>query len=322
MNKQPINDKYISEINNGLSIWDIVEKYNDTYKNVSESITGHRFEARFLPKEEKEKICQLYQSGISTVKIGKMYGVNNKPIAVVLEDFNIKRNQGEMVRKYAVNQTYFDIIDNPNKAYIIGFLSADGSNNPTKQTISMALEECDKEILEKICKEMGNEHPLEFLDYSSKHDFGYTYKNQYRMLICSAYICSRLSEIGVIPNKSLSLEFSNSIPEQYYSHYVRGIFDGDGSIGVKNLQAYKGNIDISITSTKMVCERIQNILKALDIESYVCEASNHNGITAVLNIHKNESKKKFLDWIYADAELYLFRKYQVYMFHYYSKLVA
>lgn len=322
MNKQPINDKYISEINNGLSIWDIVEKYNDTYKNVSESITGHRFEARFLPKEEKEKICQLYQSGISTVKIGKMYGVNNKPIAVVLEDFNIKRNQGEMVRKYAVNQTYFDIIDNPNKAYIIGFLSADGSNNPTKQTISMALEECDKEILEKICKEMGNEHPLEFLDYSSKHDFGYTYKNQYRMLICSAYICSRLSEIGVIPNKSLSLEFSNSIPEQYYSHYIRGIFDGDGSIGVKNLQAYKGNIDISITSTKMVCERIQNILKALDIESYVCEASNHNGITAVLNIHKNESKKKFLDWIYADAELYLFRKYQVYMFHYYSKLVA
>jgi len=322
MNKQPINKDYIKEYNNGLSIWDICNKYNNTYKNVYESITGHRFEARLLPEYEKERICELYLSGNSTVKIGRMYGVNNKPIAIILKEYNIKREQGRFVRKYHINEFYFDTIDTPNKAYIIGLLSADGCNYPKKQTISISLEESDREILEKICKEMDNEHPLEYLDYTDKHDFGYHYKNQYRMLIFSSHMCSRLSEIGIIPNKSLSLKFSSCIPDEYLSHYIRGIFDGDGSIGVRDLSNYKGNVSVSITSTFDFCLKLQEILQKLDIESTVIEASNHNGITAYLSISKNTYKKKFLDWIYKDADLYLKRKYDVYIQHYYSLKVA
>ena len=33
-----------------------------------------------------------------------------------------------MKRKYNVNDNYIDIIDNQNKAYILGFLYADGCN--------------------------------------------------------------------------------------------------------------------------------------------------------------------------------------------------
>ena len=315
MYKQAINKEYIKEYDNGFSIWDIAAKYNDTYKNVTEAITNHRFEARFLPVSEKKRIVSLYQNGMSTVKIGNLYGINNKPVAIVLKEYGINRT-GVGQRKYAINENYFSTIDSSNKAYIIGFLSADGSNNPKKQTVSMSLEECDKEILEKIRLEVNSERPLEFLDYSNKHDFGYTYKNQYRLLFFSKKICNDLIKIGVIPNKSLCLEFSNCIPEKYYPDYIRGIFDGDGSIGVHSLQTYKGYLSVSITSTFAFCNRLQTILSNLGINSRVSEASNKNGITASLMITAKDSIKKFLDWIYKDAKLYLKRKHDVYLYHY------
>lgn len=307
--------EYIKEYNNGFSIWEITKKYNDTYKNVSEAISGHRFEARFLPTSEKERIVSLYRNGMSTVKIGNLYGVNNKPISVVLDEYGIDR-VGIGRRKYIINENYFSLIDSPNKAYIIGFLSADGSNNPQKQTVSMSLEECDKEILEKIRLEIGSERPLEFLDYSNKHDFGYTYKNQYRLLLFSKKICDDLLKIGVIPNKSLQLEFSDHIPEKFYSDYIRGVFDGDGSIGVHSLQTYKGHLSLSITSTFAFCNKLQSILNNMNIKSRVSEASNKNGITAMLSISAKDSIKTFLDWIYKDADLYLKRKHDVYLYHY------
>lgn len=316
MEKQKINIEYIKDFQSGLSIWDIAKKYNNTYKNVSESITGHRFEAKLLPFNEKEKIRNLYLEGNSTVQIGKLYGVNNKCIASVLNEYNICRNQAIFVRKYNVNETYFDSIDTPNKAYIIGLLSADGCNYPEKGTIYISLEECDVDLLNRIREEMKNEHPLEFIDYTNKHDFGYTYKNQYRMLIFSSHMCKVLEDIGIIPNKSLLLKFSEAIPIEFYSHYIRGVFDGDGSLGVKDINTYKGTISISITSTFDFCNHLQKILNEMDINSIVSEASNKNGITAVLNINKNESKFKFLNWIYEDADLLLQRKYEIYLRHY------
>lgn len=317
MKKQMINNEYIRDYNSGLSIWKIAEKYSDTYKNVSEAISGHRFEARLLPINEKEKICDLYNSGMSTVKIGEMYGVNNKPISVVLQEYGINRSQSKMVRKYKVNEEYFDVIDSPNKAYIIGFLSADGCNYPKKSTISMSLEECDKEILEKICLEMDNQHPLEYIDYTNKNDFGYSYKNQYRMLIFSSHMCEALNKVGVSPNKSLSLSFSKMIPEEYLADYVRGVFDGDGSIGIKDLSTYNGTLSVSITSTYDFCYELKNrLLDNLGIYSRINEASNHNGITSCISISKKDDIKRFLDWIYNDAALYLKRKHDVYVYHY------
>ena len=177
MNKQKINEKYVNDYNNGLSIWEIVEKYNDNYKNTIEKITGHRFEARLLSEEEKDRICDLYLNGTSTVNIGKMYGVLNKPIAAVLEERGIDRDRRLSTRKYTLNEHYFDNIDTPTKGYIFGFLLSDGSNNPNKQTISISLQEEDKYILERMRNEIESTKPLEYLDYSNKNDFGYHYKN-------------------------------------------------------------------------------------------------------------------------------------------------
>jgi hypothetical protein len=38
----------------------------------------------------------------------------------------------------------------------------------------------------------------------------------------------------------------------------------------------------------------------------------HNGITKVLSFSGTKQVKTFLDWLYQDAEMFLYRKYQKY----------
>lgn len=250
----------------------------------------------------------------SSVTIGEKYGCSHKVILRLLEAQNIDHSW-KPKRKYAVNETYFDEIDTPNKAYILGFLYADGSNNPDKCTISMSLQEEDRDILEKIRSEISSEKPLEFLDYTNKHDGGYTYKNQYRLLIFNKHMCETLESIGMMKNKSLKLQFPDIKPE-LYSHFIRGYFDGDGCIH-QRVVSNKRRVVVSITSTEEFCKRLVEISKKyLGISANYHEAGCHNGITNDFVISRQDSVRKFLDWIYQDGDLFLKRKHDRYLTYY------
>ena len=284
-----------------------------------DTIEHKNYKKYLFTEEQKELICNLYKEYGSTVKVGKMFSVGHKVIAKVLEEFGIARTAASK-RKYALNEHYFDEIDTPNKAYIFGFLMADGCNNKSKCTISMSLEERDREILEKIRMEIGSERPLEFLDYTNKHDFGYTYKNQYRLLMFSMHMCKTLEQHGMVPNKSLIAELP-VLPTNLVRHFIRGLFDGDGSV-YRN--KYKGRNSyqhtLTITSTLSMCEKLVEIVeREVKINCHIYDASNHNGITKVFNISGKNQIKKFMDWMYQDADLFLQRKYDRYLEYFYNE---
>jgi hypothetical protein len=43
-------------------------------------------------------------------------------------------------------------------------------------------------------------------------------------------MCSDLTRLGAVKNKSLILEFPQFITPKLLSHFIRGYFDGDGCI--------------------------------------------------------------------------------------------
>ena len=284
-----------------------------------DTIEHKNYKKYLFTEEQKELICNLYKEYGSTVKVGKMFSVGHKVIAKVLEEFGIARTAASK-RKYALNEHYFDEIDTPNKAYIFGFLMADGCNNKSKCTISMSLEERDREILEKIRMEIGSERPLEFLDYTNKHDFGYTYKNQYRLLMFSTHMCKTLEQHGMVPNKSLIVELP-ILPSNLVRHFIRGLFDGDGSVyrgKYKRKNSYQHTL--TITSTLSMCEKLVEIVEQeVKINCHIYDASNHNGITKVFNISGKNQIKKFMDWMYQDTDLFLQRKYNRYLEYFYDE---
>ena len=262
----------------------------------------------FTDEQEQQIIDMYLNQNMSTVKIGKVFGYSHKPIAKVLERHNIPRT-GVGNRKYKLNENYFDEINTPNKAYILGFLYADGCNSMQKSTIHISLQEEDKQILEDMRKEIGSEKELEFIDNSNKHNFGYTYKNMWRLNMFSKHMCETLENIGMMPNKSLKITFPN-IDESLYSHFIRGVFDGDGCI--HNSKGKTRHL-CSIVGTYDLCNFLKEYFEKMGFSSHVREASNHNGITAVFEIWKKDSVMQFLDFLYSDAEMYLERKYQRYL---------
>src|ERR1017187_5347646 len=93
-----------------------------------------------------------------------------------------------------------------NKAYILGLLYADGNMHKNNNVISLELHGRDKEILEKINKELNHNKPLFVHKFVYKHNGKKINKTYYRLDITNYKIYNDLLSFGLIPNKSLIIK--------------------------------------------------------------------------------------------------------------------
>lgn len=257
-----------------------------------------------IEKEDYNTVVSLYQSGLSLEKIGKVYGVNKSSIKTVLNKMNIKtRDNSHKGRKYTINENYFDNIDTPNKAYILGLLYSDGCNYRKANHVKLELQESDKEILEKIKREMNINNPLKLNELSKKNT---NWQNTYRLSIVNKHVSETLESLGVIPNKSLKIVFPKWLPDELLPHFLRGYVDGDGHI-----QCYVSR-HVSLVGTENFCLTVKEKLKNIGIKSTISNTQNKETSTRILYICGIANITNFLDYIYDSAELYIDRKYNAY----------
>ena len=298
--------------------------------------------------EEKQEIYDLFvNNNYSCRQLQRKFNCSQKPMRRVLDELGLDYSKGNLTgfkynfengiydenyenevrnkissipfkeQKHSVNQYYFDDLRNPEVIYTLGFLYADGNNTRTFQAVNLILEEHDKTILEKINSNINNSKELRYVDNSNKHDFGYTYKNQFCLCIQSKRISLVLNELGIVPNKSLILEFPKWLHPSLYNHFLRGVFDGDGSIYRYERKESTPTITVTITSTENFCKAIVDICaKYLKIRGRIYDASCHNGITKVFTLSGCNISQQFLEWLYQDATIFLQRKYNRYCEYY------
>ena len=311
-------------------------------------INGHN-QLKFSKKEETD-IISSYMKGESLRSILRRYNVAGKPVVRLLDEHNIDHSRGNLRafvknfpegiydenidmeiqtkidalppankhQKYSINSYYFDKIDTDDKAYILGFLYADGNNFPKKSQITMGLEEKDREILVKMNQCMEYNRIPSFQDLSDKHTFGYDYENMYHLCIYDKHMCDVLDLRGMHPNKSLILEFPRWLKPELYPSFIRVYFDGDGSVyKYISKDGKRNHVVVTLTSTENFCKAVQDITaEYINIKSGIYDASCHNGITKVYSLGGCLVCKKFLDWIYKDATIYLERKHKRYVDYY------
>lgn len=128
----------------------------------------------------------------------------------------------------------------PSMAYILGFIAADGwisintKNGKGSYRLGVFIHEKDREVIEFIQKEMNLSHPIKTKA-----------KNLVGLEICSKKLVSDIQVLGIVPRKSKVIKMPLNIPEQYVSHYVRGLFDGDGWITVADGYFFCGIVSAS-----------------------------------------------------------------------------
>lgn len=255
-----------------------------------------------------EKIIELYQNNLSLVNIAKECGFKSYgPVIRVLKDNNVtlkKRGSGNS-RIHNLDEHFFDNIDTPEKAYILGWVISDGYVNDYKLTFCVK----DLEILEKFKIIMKSEHKISDSTYYDKRTK--KHYQRYILQITSKRIIESLKKLGVKQAKSFTVELPD-IPPKLYQHLIRGIFDGDGYIGMSTGKT--GNIipRFSMIVSEKLYNKLETIFNDLGVKfmppAIVAEKDNNRILK--IRVYRKDELSKFFNYIYGDGNVTkLERKY-------------
>lgn len=261
-------------------------------------------------EEHKEEIINQYESGISANKIAKQYNCWGSTIIDHLNEWNIKiRNNKEhrYNNLYDLDIHFFDEINTEEKAYLLGYILADGHISKNNH-LMFGCQYCDIDILEKIKKSLKSNHIVKF----NKDG------NPVLIMPCK-YICEKLFSMGFTHNKSHEVDFNKIIsfvPNELMHHFIRGMFDGDGSIRYYNYDYVKGyQYHFGYTGLYEVCEFVS---KYLNIKTKIIRERNEEE-TYTTRITNAPLIKYIYSVLYKDATIYCDRKYKT--FNYVLELI-
>lgn len=205
-------------------------------------------------------------------------------------------------RPNEANTCNFQFFDNwsEDMAYLLGFICADGNIYITNRInkISISLAYSDINHVEKIRDILCPKKKI----YISDIKLNGKMFRQGSLQIGSKYMCNRLVELGINPNKSLSLR-PIAVPDKYTSDFIRGYFDGDGSI-------YKirstGRWQVEFSGTKAILEYFSEKINEFAKTGKKNVRPNHNIYRIT---YSTNDALKLYKWMYGDARLFLDRKY-------------
>lgn len=268
--------------------------YKDIVKNnISEIIKLHfsekvplaKISIKFLKKKERYHAISSYlkEIGYTPLSFSETHrrGKNNK----------------------SVNIDYFKEIDSHEKAYWLGFLYADGSviykgSKPVK--IVLGLKERDPiEAFKRAIKSNNKVCEYDIFDKRTLKSY-----KRYCINICSMDFASHVINLG-LKGKSKCADFPK-IDERFFFDFLRGLFDGDGSVMDSRISFLGTNKIIEYIKNKLISD--YSISETKTIVRYQFD----DGQLCQFNIYKNKEKEKIYKLLYKDstAETRLKRKYE------------
>lgn len=182
-------------------------------------------------KNTTMQMVEDYKNGASLASLDRKYHIDKRKIRKILVENGIEiRNRSEqakitnMNRSYSVNQEYFDKIDSPTKAWILGFLAANGTvSGGRRNSIKIGLSSVDRYILEEIKEELQIEANV--FDYVTSNGFPVS-----QLVWSSANHKIQLAKYSIVPRKTYKKMSFLQIPDEYKIPFIFGYFDGDGNL--------------------------------------------------------------------------------------------
>jgi len=292
---------------NGASAEIISKQFNMGVRSINRILHNNGISVHYPKKSVSEikSICKLYRNGTKTKYLAGKFNVVQSTIRQILYRNSIKLRRDDN-RKYSIDKYFFDMINTPEKAYFLGLLYADGYNNESRNTVAIQLKESDKQILIELKKLIKTNRPL----YYVVSDTAYGLAKCWKLVITNKHISQKLNELGCMQAKTFKLTFPNWLDKSLYSHFIRGYFDGDGSISI-----HRRTLKIDIVSTESFCEFLRQIFNSkFNVHSYIGKRhKNRNNNIRQLQIQGNRQVIKIMDWLYNGATIKLKRKYQKYI---------
>lgn len=203
-------------------------------------------------------------------------------------------------------------------AYVFGLILADGALldvRKSSRTCYIMISNNDKSLLEKVGGAMSSNHTI----YTRKSRVvkfsnGKTYfcKENYVIRIGSKKMFLDLLNKGITPRKSLNMKLPE-VPDCVFNFFLRGYFDGDGSVYSKVPRGQKSS-RVKLVFTSGSLRFLESLsIKLNSILNIPVRNTSNNYKCYQLQYRKKDSLK-LLVYMYQQLEAtpYLERKYNIY----------
>ena len=182
-----------------------------------------------------------------------------------------------------VRQNFFEKIETEVQAYLLGFYAADGNINEKRKTFRIHLQQSDSELVylyKDLISPDARLFTMKERVVKARNGQMVTAHESTGVDINSSKICNDLVNLGFGYNKTYVDLKLPKIDEKLIRHFIRGYFDGDGTISYhyckpdpkwhKN-ERVRGYASIC-GKTKTMIEEISDFLKRNGIKSSICFA--------------------------------------------------
>lgn len=217
--------------------------------------------------------------------------------------------QKSLTRTNCINLNWdFESIETEEQAYIAGLLFADGY--VSHMQIGLRLKKSDENLVRKIRDYFSSEITLQEDNTS------------FSFVISSDVACKNLKILGKVKTGE-----PIHIPQMNRSlirHFIRGYFDGDGTIFVCNDNTKRFKTNICCVTTEIL-EEFQKVLQTEDIHCTINKENRKGKTMKVLDrtcvcsldmyrlfIRKKDSIEKFYHYLYDNCNIYMERKRKVF----------
>jgi hypothetical protein len=244
---------------------------------------------------DENKLIDMYKSNIYKMSdLCKYFNVSKHKIR---KSLLLNSVESKSSKKYKYYDNIFEIVDNEEKAYWLGFLFADGYVRERKSSSELRLKLSIKD----------REHLIEFKKFISPDDLPIVNELSgnsqcVKVSVNSRKIVKDLINLGCTNNKSKTIKMPN-ISDTLLSHFIRGYFDGDGWIIIdKNKKPAFGIVSASI-------EMLISLNLSISEKSNIKESKIYDYTS-----YYNFSYKSYTDiikiseFLYKQSSIYLIRK--------------
>jgi hypothetical protein len=225
-----------------------------------------------------------------------------------------------MGTKYTFDENYFEIIDNEDKAYDLGFSYADAtiSYDPNSNTYvyHLMLARKDKCHLAGMLTRIHSDFEInDFMKLNTFPNGEQKWVAVSAITVCSKKFVSDLVDKGCGPRKTQVIRLPiGKIPEHLMRHFIRGYLDGDGCwYLVYRDRKHDGNSkldgSVSLLSNKEFCDDTKKWLIDHNIINKAVVAKKRKAEIFYMRCTGLIQISKLFHFVYDDAAVFLDRKY-------------
>jgi len=261
----------------------------------------------------KESLYERYAVGGESIReISRATGYAESTISKHMKVHEIEQNpHGHYIKRNYIDSSGFLDVSDDWHAYWIGFLAADGciyEDGKNSIRVQLHLQQSDADHMKNFRDGVGSKSAIRF--------GGKGGSSAAILCLYDPPLATALARWGIVPNKTLQLSWPTDFPEHLLSAYIRGYFDGDGTVYQRHRKNGGSNwtetICRFIGGSQSFLERLKTELEERGIET-LCIYRNQQSNAFFLPLSgRRENLLVFSEFLYTGSTVCLERKKEIF----------